>query len=191
MFVKICGITNRDDGLAAIDAGARALGFIFHPPSPRHVTPEALEPWLGEVPAHIWKVGVFVNEDPDRIEQIAAQLSLDVAQLHGNETPGRHPRHLRIWKAFRVHDEGMPPQNYPAEAILLDGPGQGQTFNWELAHSVSTRLILAGGLTPENVHAAVEQTHPWGVDTASGVESSPGRKDHARMKMFIKAALRS
>jgi phosphoribosylanthranilate isomerase len=191
MFVKICGITNREDALAAVDAGARALGFIFHPPSPRYVTPETLEPWLAEVPEEIWKVGVFVNQDPRRIEQIAAQLHLDVAQLHGNETPDRHPHNLRIWKAFRVNGKGTPPPSYPAEAILLDGPGSGQTFNWEVAHSVSPHLILAGGLTPENVRAAVEQTHPWGVDTASGVESSPGRKDHARMKMFIEAALRS
>jgi phosphoribosylanthranilate isomerase len=191
MFVKICGITNREDALAAIDSGARALGFIFHPPSPRYVTPEALEPWLAEIPADIWKVGVFVNEDPRRIEQIAVQLHLDVAQLHGNETPDRHPHNLRIWKAFRVNGKGSPPPSYPAEAILLDGPGSGQTFKWEVAHSVSTHLILAGGLTPENVQAAIHQTHPWGVDTASGVESSPGRKDHARMKMFIEAALRS
>ena len=199
----------------AVDAGARALGFIFHPPSPRYVTPEALEPWLAEVPAEIWKVGVFVNEDPNRIEQIAAQLHLDIAQLHGNETPDRHPRNLRIWKAFRVNGKGTPPPSYPAEAILLDGPGSGQTFEWgsvrtlacgfiysgaETFHEPSllvpgahldARLILAGGLTPENVQAAIEQTHPWGVDTASGVESSPGRKDHARMKMFIKAALGS
>jgi phosphoribosylanthranilate isomerase len=196
MFVKICGITNREDALAAIDSGARALGFIFHPPSPRYVTPEALEPWLAEVPEDIWKVGVFVNEDPKRIEQIAAQLHLDVAQLHGNETPNRHPHNLRIWKAFRVNDEGTPPPAYPAEAILLDGPSSGQTFNWTLVDTWRQprsfpRLILAGGLAPENVQAAIEQTHPWGVDTASGVESSPGRKDHARMKMFIEAALRS
>ena len=191
MFVKICGITNREDALAAIDSGARALGFIFHPPSPRYVTPEALEPWLADIPEEIWKVGVFVNQDPRRIEQIAMQLHLDVAQLHGNETPDRHPHNLRIWKAFRVNGKGSPPPSYPAEAILLDGPGSGQTFKWEVAHSVSTHLILAGGLTPENVQAAIHQTHPWGVDTASGVESSPGRKDHARMKMFIEAALRS
>jgi phosphoribosylanthranilate isomerase len=197
MFVKICGITNREDALAAIDSGARALGFIFHPPSPRYVTPEALEPWLADIPEEIWKVGVFVNQDPRRIEQIAMQLHLDVAQLHGNETPDRHPHNLRIWKAFRVNGKESPPPSYPAEAILLDGPASGQTFNWEVVGQVSDlpvlapRLILAGGLTPENVRAAIHQTHPWGVDTASGVESSPGRKDHARMKMFIEAALRS
>ncbi|MGD1070351.1 MAG: phosphoribosylanthranilate isomerase [Bryobacteraceae bacterium] len=191
MFVKICGITNREDALAAIDAGARAIGFIFHPPSPRYVTPEALGPWLDEIPADIWKVGVFVNEDPERIEQIAAQLNLDVAQLHGNETPERHPRRLRVWKAFRVENDRIPNPAYPAEAILLDGPGSGRIFDWTLARAIPQPVILAGGLTPENVASAVEQTHPWGVDTATGVESSPGRKDHARMKMFIKAALRS
>jgi len=191
MFVKICGITNREDALAAVEAGARALGFIFYNRSPRRVTADSLTPWIGEIPPDIWKVGVFVNESPEIIEQIAAQLTLDIAQLHGSETPDQHPRSLRIWRAIRVENDRIAHPDYPAEAILLDGPGSGRTFEWSLAKSVAKPVILAGGLTPENVEEAIAQTNPWGVDTASGVESSPGRKDHARMKMFIKAALRS
>ena len=191
MFVKICGITNPEDALAAIEAGATALGFVFYKPSPRCANPDALKPWLNALPAGICKVGVFVNEQPDIIEVIAAALHLDVAQLHGNETPDRHPRGLRIWRAFRISPEALPATGYPAEAILLDGPGGGRAFDWRLAKDLPGKVILAGGLTPENVRSAVEQTNPWGVDTASGVESSPGRKDHARMKQFIQAALGS
>ena len=191
MFVKICGITNREDALAAVDAGARALGFVFYSKSPRRATPEDVATWINEVPADVWKVGVFVNEDPELIEQIAAQVKLDIAQLHGNETPERHPRGLRIWKAFRIGPDASPNLDYPAEAIILDGPGSGQTFAWNSRFRISRGFVLAGGLTPENVRQAIGAMHPWGVDVASGVEASPGRKDHARMKLFIKAALSS
>lgn len=191
MFVKICGITNREDALAAAEAGARALGFIFYSRSPRCVTPASVAEWIGELPADIWKVGVFVDEAPEVIEQVSVQLGLDIAQLHGRETPERHPRGLRVWKAIRVAPDTKAIPEYPAEAMLLDGPGSGQIFDWSLVGSVSTPVILAGGLTPENVEFAIRSTKPWGVDTASGVESSPGRKDHARMKSFIKAALKS
>jgi phosphoribosylanthranilate isomerase len=192
MFVKICGITDREDALAAVDAGARALGFIFYPPSPRHVTIAQIEPWINEIPAHIWRVGVFVDESPELIEQIAAQLHLDIAQLHGVETPARHPRAIRIWKAFRVSKKQTQIPDYPAEAILIDGAEYDWTHNsaQDTAH-FSKPLIMAGGLNPENVRGAIARaaTKPWAVDVASGVESSPGRKDHARMKQFIEAAL--
>jgi phosphoribosylanthranilate isomerase len=188
MFVKICGITNREDALAAVDAGAQALGFIFCDRSPRYITPEALEPWIADIPRDIWKVGVFVNETPARIEQIAGQIGLEVAQLHGAETPEQHPRGLRIWKAIRINGTTTI-ADYPAEALLLDGPANGQTFDWSLAIGRTRPVILAGGLTPENVREAIERVKPWGVDVSSGVESSPGRKDHARMKQFIEASL--
>lgn len=188
MFVKICGITNREDALAAVDAGARALGFVFHPASPRRVTAAQLQPWIGEIPAHIWKVGVFVDEAPELIEQIAAQLRLDVAQLHGKETPKLHPRALRVWKAFRVADPQTQVPDYPAEAILIDGAA----YDWSRTAHFTRPLILAGGLNPGNVREAIARVagKPWAVDVASGIESSPGRKDHARMKQFIEAALR-
>lgn len=191
MFVKICGITNRADALASIDAGAGALGFIFWPGSPRCVAPDAVAGWIGELPKSVLKVGVFVDEAPEAIEQISAQLGLDIAQLHGQETPDRHPRGVPVWKAMRVTGDRIPAPDYPAEAILLDGPGSGRTFDWTLAKSVTKPLVLAGGLTPENVREAVAVAKPWAVDTSSGVESAPGIKDHARVKMFIKAALNS
>jgi phosphoribosylanthranilate isomerase len=187
MFVKICGITNREDALAAVDAGARALGFIFYAPSPRSVTAGQLQGWMNDIPADVWKVGVFVDEDPDLIEQICTQLGLDVVQLHGSETPGRHPRAIRVWKAFRVKDAGTQVPDYPAEAILIDGPA----YDWSRTAHFTRPLILAGGLEPENVREAIQRCKPWAVDVASGVEASPGRKDHARMKKFIEAALRS
>jgi len=190
MFVKICGITNRDDAFAAVDAGARALGFIFYSRSPRAATPEALEPWIEELPAEVWRVGVYVNESPATIIEISTRLHLDIAQLHGSETPDVYPRGIRVWKAIRVNGT-LSAITGDHEAVLLDGPGSGQTFDWNIAATVSQPVILAGGLTPDNIRAAIEKTQPWGVDTASGVERSPGYKDRERMKMFIKAALRS
>jgi len=189
MFVKICGITNREDALAAAEAGATALGFIFYDRSPRSVKPAELAQWIGDLPAGIRKVGVYVNESPARIEQISAELGLDTAQLHGSETPDLHPRGLHVWKAMRVMPEMKSIPEYPAEAVLLDGPGSGKVFDWSLAASLQGNVILAGGLTPENVAIAIETVRPWAVDTASGVEASPGRKDHGRMKAFIEAAL--
>jgi phosphoribosylanthranilate isomerase len=184
MFVKICGLTNREDALAAVEAGARAIGFVFAP-SPRQANPADIEPWIGEVPPHVWKVGVFVDEDPETIEQIARQLRLDIAQLHGAETPGRHPRGIRVWKAFRIADANTEVPDYPAEAILIDGPA----YDWSRTSHFSRPLILAGGLTPENVASAIQRARPWAVDVSSGIETSPGRKDHARMKQFIETAL--
>jgi len=188
MFVKICGITNREDALAAVGAGARALGFIFYPASPRHVTAAQLEPWIDEIPADTWKVGVFVDEAPELIERICTQLGLDIAQLHGCETPDRHPQDIRVWKAFRVKNAQTSVRDYPAaEAILIDGPA----YDWSQTAHFTRPLILAGGLDENNVGDRIQRARPWAVDVASGIESSPGRKDHARMKKFIEAALRS
>jgi phosphoribosylanthranilate isomerase len=186
MFVKICGLTNREDAIAAVDSGARAIGFVFAP-SPRRANPAEIEPWIGEIPPHVWKVGVFVNEDRQTIERIANQLKLDIAQLHGAETPAQHPRDIRIWRAFRVKDARTDVPDYPAEAIMIDGA----EFDWSRTAHISRPLILAGGLTPENVAAAIQRARPWAVDVSSGIEESPGRKDHARMKQFIEEVLRS
>lgn len=191
MFVKICGITNLEDGLAAADAGARALGFIFYAKSPRGVTAGQVEAFAGNLPKDVWKVGVFVDEKPEVIRAIADRIGLDIAQLHGAETPEQHPQGLRIWKAFRVKNGRVSNPDYPAEAVLLDGPGSGQIFDWTVASQVSRPVVLSGGLTPENVRAAIAATSPWGVDICSGIESSPGRKDHKKMNRFIEAALRS
>jgi phosphoribosylanthranilate isomerase len=191
MFVKICGITNREDALAAVDAGARALGFIFYEKSPRAVTANRIETFVKDIPKEIWKVGVFVNESPAKIDEIGAQLGLDIAQLHGTETPHQHPRGLRVWKAFRVKGDEMGDRAYPAEATLLAGPATGVTFDWSVVSEFPGNVIVAGGLDETNVREAVERSHPWGVDVSSGIEATPGRKDHLRMKRFIEAALAS
>ncbi len=191
MFVKICGITNWDDALAAIDAGAQALGFVFFARSPRHVTPVQLAPWMGRIPSDIWKVGVFVNESPARMEGMVETLGLDVVQLHGDERPSQLPRAPRIWKAARVEPgfdaAGLAP--YPVEGFLLDGPGQGRPFDWSLA-AAPGKMILAGGLDASNVRRAIDAVKPWGVDACSLLESAPGRKDHRKVADFIEAALR-
>lgn len=189
MFVKVCGLTQREDALAAVEAGAAALGFVFVPSSPRRVRAEALAPWIGEIPRGVLRVGVFMDEQRQIVERIAAQLQLDVAQLHGSETPADHPRGVNIWKAFRITNGTLCQPEYPADALLLDGPGSGRTFDWGVAAQARRPFVLAGGLTPGNVKEAVERTRPWGVDTSSGVEISPGRKDHAKMRTFIEAAL--
>ena len=157
MLVKICGITNREDALAAVEAGARALGFIFFSASPRHITAAQLEPWVNEIPSDVLKVGVFVDEAPDAIERISARLGLDVAQLHGCETPDRHPRGLRVWKAFRVKDTQTVIPDYPAaEAILIDG----LAYDWTRTAHFSRPLILAGGLDENNVRERIERAAP-------------------------------
>ena len=195
MIVKICGITNREDALAAIEGGAAALGFNFYPRSPRYVDPERAAELLAVAPAGVWKVGVFVNESPEEILEIAQRLGLDVVQLHGDEV--RYPAGLRIWRAatvdenFRLADLDQ----YPAEAVLLDAPsgdaygGTGRTFDWSKASGATElKIILAGGLDAANVRQAIAAAHPWGVDVCSRIEFSPGRKDHVKMAQFLKEA---
>jgi phosphoribosylanthranilate isomerase len=192
MFVKICGLTQRQDALAAVAFGAKAIGFVFAP-SPRRADPDQIAPWIHAIPEDIWRVGVFVDESPARIEEIAAQLGLHIAQLHGNETPDLHPRNIRIWRAFRIKDSQTEVPDYPAEAIMIDG----SAYDWSKAAHLRRPLILAGGLSPENVGAAIRRAQsstqpsnqPWAVDVSSGIETSPGIKDHARMKQFIEASL--
>jgi len=195
MMVKICGITNREDALAAIEGGAAALGFNFYPASPRYITPEqAAEIGAGlSVWPAVWKVGVFVDEAPERVLRIARQAGLDVAQLHGSESRENYPRSIRVWKAIRVRDGQVPETlDFPAEAVLLDGPASSESFDWQNISGMSRfagKLILAGGLDAGNVRRAIEQAHPWGVDACSRLESAPGRKDHFKMAEFLKAAL--
>jgi phosphoribosylanthranilate isomerase len=187
MILKICGITNQEDAAAAIEGGATAIGFNFYARSPRCITPEQAAA-IGS-PAGIRRVGVFVNETPARVEEIARTARLEVAQLHGDETPADYPA-MTVWKAARVgasfdfaqYDE------CPAEALLIDGPGSGQTFDWRMATTLRHPVILAGGLDASNVAAAVSIVHPWGVDACSRIESAPGKKDHKRMTEFLQAA---
>jgi phosphoribosylanthranilate isomerase len=193
MMVKICGITNLEDALAAVDGGASALGFNFYPRSPRYLIPEAAARIIRRLPAGVLRVGVFVNEPADAVRGLMQVAGVEVAQLHGDEPPSAAPAGTRYWKAFRV-DERFDPallDEYDAEAYLLDSlsGGSGQTFDWERARGIGRRIILAGGLDASNVRRAIETVRPWGVDACSRLESAPGRKDHAKMKEFLKAAL--
>jgi phosphoribosylanthranilate isomerase len=189
MMVKICGITNRVDAIAAVDAGASAVGFNFYARSPRYITPEqAAEIGSGLT---ILKVGVFVDEDPSRVEAIARIAGLDVAQLHGSETPGSMPD-LTVWKAFRATIDWTPElfDAYNADAFVLDGvaPGSGQRFAWDRVPTLRHRIILAGGLDDSNVGDAIRALSLWGVDACSRLEKAPGIKDHQKVMRFVKAA---
>lgn len=193
MMVKICGITNLEDAVAAVEGGASALGFNFWRRSPRYVTPESARDLIERLPATVWKVGVFVDEDAATVSRTVREAGLDIVQLHGQETARSFPQGARVWKAVRIRGSFDVAQvdEYPAEAILLDGPANGETFDWTLAVRVSKKLIIAGGLDADNVRAAIEQARPWGVDACSRLESAPGRKDHGKMAQFLKAALAS
>jgi phosphoribosylanthranilate isomerase len=212
MKVKICGITNLEDARAAAVTGADFLGFIFYPRSPRYVTPEAAGQIIVALRTEgltITTVGVFVDAPPAEIERAMRVAGLDLAQLHGDE-PLAQVQALggRAFKALRPHSvaEGeadamrylpVAPNDDRAPQLLVDAyrpgayGGTGQTGDWSIAHALAQqceRLLLAGGLTPDNVAQAIRQVRPWGVDVSSGVEASPGRKDHGRVQTFIAAA---
>ena len=179
--------------MAAVEGGASALGFNFWRRSPRYVTPETARGMMERLPATVWKVGVFVDEDAAAVSRMARETGLDIVQLHGQETAQSFPKGVRVWKAVRIRGsfDAAQLEDYPSEAILLDGPANGEPFDWTLAARVSRKLIIAGGLDADNVRAAIEQAKPWGVDACSRLESAPGRKDHAKMAKFLKAALAS
>jgi phosphoribosylanthranilate isomerase len=179
MMIKICGITRREDALAAVEAGASALGFIFYPKSPRYVTPSAAAELGDGIEA--WRVGVFVDESPTAVEAVMRAAKLDVAQIYG----GAIPEDIRVWKAFRPSDTVSPEG---AEAILLDGPANGISFDWTVARDAAHKIIVAGGLDASNVGEAIRIAKPWGVDASSKLESAPGIKDHEKVRAFVKAA---
>jgi phosphoribosylanthranilate isomerase len=201
VFVKICGVTNEADALAAVEAGADALGFMFYPASPRHVAAAVVSEIVHRLPPQVLTFGVFVNPVFEEARAIAASCGLGGIQLHGDEPPELCARFapLKVWKAFRIRDDNSlkPLPRYAVDAWLLDAHsfkalgGTGERFNWELAvraRSLGRPVVLAGGLTPENIADAVRQVRPWGVDVSSGVEAAPGQKDHAKVRAFIRAA---
>lgn len=197
MIVKVCGITNLEDAQAAIGAGATALGFNFYPRSTRYLGIGDATRLIAQLPATILKVGIFVDEPAERIADLVRRIGLNVAQLHGDESPEQYPANVRIWKGARVNAEftWTAWENCPAEALVLDAAaagtygGSGETFDWSLAAGGTRKIILAGGLDASNVQDAVRLLQPWGVDACSRIERAPGRKDHARMAEFIRAAL--
>ncbi|MBZ5600974.1 MAG: phosphoribosylanthranilate isomerase [Acidobacteriia bacterium] len=185
MIVKVCGITRREDAEAAADASADAIGFIFYKPSPRYVTPErARELCQG---LKLWKVGVFVNEDPEYVHWAMKEGELDVAQIYGASQV--NPRTLRIWQAVRIPEHGgIALSTGSCEALFLDSSGNGVSFDWSIARAHGKKIMIAGGLNDSNVREAIRIAQPWGVDASSGLESAPGIKDHEKVRRFIAAA---
>jgi len=198
--VKICGITHLPDGLAAVEAGADALGFVFYHESPRSISVEAAAALTRQLPPFIMKVGVFVNAPEDLVRRASRECGLNLLQFHGDEPPEYCLQFgLMSMKAFRVRDaaslQALPA--YATDAWLLDAysPGKpggtGETFNWDLAleaRGLGRPVFLAGGLTPENVATAIQHARPYGVDVSSGVEAAPGKKDLVKVRAFIQAA---
>lgn len=196
MFVKICGLTNEADALLAVAMGADAVGFNFAP-SPRQIAPAVAGDIAKRLPPEVITVGVFRDETRERVVDIVNRHGLRAAQLHGHETPEQV-----AWVAERVgmtikcfpagHPEVRRCVEYGADIVLIDNavPGSGQVFDWALAGEVpdGVRVILAGGLDPGNVAAAIARVRPWGVDVATGVESSPGHKDPRKLRAFVAAA---
>ena len=203
--VKICGITNSADALAAIDAGANLLGFNFYEKSPRHITEAEAARIRARLPKKIQAVGIFVNASPAEVTALRKSLKLDAVQLHGDETPdsvAQIARLMRVIKAFRVEPEFplATLDEYPeAFAFLFDAAqtgqygGTGRTTDWDVARrgALNRRIILAGGLKVENVAAAVRIVRPYGIDVASGVESEPGKKDPGLLREFIQEVRRA
>jgi len=194
MMVKICGITNHEDALAAVEAGASAVGFNFYHDSPRYISPTGAALIAEKLPENVLKVGVFVDETAEAIAKVALRVGLDVAQLHGIS----RAQGIRVWQACKAGDPGAMiffATEDPIEAFLLDAPsdhlhgGTGTTWNWSLAKDLSHKVIIAGGLDATNVRQAIEAAQPWGVDACSRIEKSPGIKDHEKMRQFIEAAL--
>jgi len=198
--VKICGITNLEDALHAVRCGADALGFVFHPRSPRWIRPEQVRAITGGLPPFVTTVGLFVNQSAEEIRKVVNFCGLDVIQLHGDETPQAclDLAPCRVVKALRLRDAGSLDGvgNYPVCAVLLDAwvpdqfGGTGHRCDWQLAAEVARErtTILAGGLDPGCVAAAVRQVQPYAVDVSSGVERSPGLKDSEKVAAFIRNA---
>jgi phosphoribosylanthranilate isomerase len=204
VHVKICGITNAADALAAIEAGANLIGFNFYAKSPRHISEVEAAKIRRQLPKKVEAVGIFVNTPPADVAALCKSLKLDTAQLHGDESPetvAEVSRAVPVWKAFRVEPDFRlnTLDEYPeALAFLFDAAhtgqygGTGHTTDWDVARraAVGHRIILAGGLKVENVAAAVRIVRPYAVDVASGVESKPGKKDHGRLREFIQEVRR-
>lgn len=199
LIVKICGITRVVDAEAAVLAGADWIGLNFWPRSRRVVTVAQAKEIVSALPGDVKKVGVFVNAPAPAVQETAAEVGLDLVQLHGDEDPeycrafaGRYLRALRV----RTEAELGTLRTFDTDMILLDTPsegygGSGQIFDWALALAAKAsgkKILLAGGLTPKNVAVAIRDVRPYGVDVAGGVESAPGIKDHVKLREFVDAA---
>jgi phosphoribosylanthranilate isomerase len=199
LFVKICGITNLEDALFSVESGADALGFIFYDRSPRNVTAKAVSHIVGQLPESVTEVGVFVNPSVGDVSTICEHIRLNAIQVHGNQTDGELREFgTRIIKAFQVDRDFDVEQlrKYSVEAFLLDAfvkgkaGGTGKTFDWKIAQRATAygKVILSGGLNPNNVGEAVCLVRPYGVDVCGGVEERPGKKDFKKVQEFIRNA---
>ncbi len=196
--IKICGITNTEDALLAADLGADAIGFIFYRKSKRYIEPQRAHEIISKLPPFITTVGVFVNQGLDEIRSIKDEAEFDLLQLHGDESPDFCKRFGRgVIKTIRVREDINPEEieSYPVRTVLFDTystkgyGGTGKSFSWEILRGLnsSKRIILSGGLSPENVSRAIRIVNPYGVDVSSGVEDYPGKKNPERLKKFIEA----
>lgn len=197
--VKICGMTRFEDAIKAVELGADAVGFIFYKKSPRGVALAQAKTIIKELPPFVHRVGVFVNESAERIHSFVEKLGLDLVQLHGDESPADCRKiKARVLKAIRVEDSSSLKRlnQYQVDGFLLDTfhldayGGTGQVFDWKLAKQAGRfgRIIVAGGLNAGNVIEAIQKARPYGIDVCSGVEKTPGIKDHKKMRAFIDAA---
>lgn len=196
--IKICGLTNLDDALAAVELGADYIGFVTYAKSPRSVTPATITTILSAIRVPFKAVGVFVNEPRSSVENIAEDCGLYAVQLHGDETPGDFPSmRVPVWRAVRLTERKEVPSisGWHAERYVIDAApagvygGAGVAADWQHARKIAERhpVMLAGGLTPANVSNALLEVHPLGVDVSSGLESSPGKKDIVAMERFVRA----
>ena len=203
-FVKICGITNMDDALAAVAAGADLLGFNFYKPSPRYITPQHAREIVRRFPTGVLKVGVFVNEELAEVQTIMTEAGLGAIQLHGDESPEYCTKFpgCYVIKTFAVTDtfDVQAAEAYDVDAIMLDTKhhhlrgGTGRVFDWSVARQAALtipKLYLAGGLSPENVENAIKTVRPYAVDACSALEERPGKKNHDRMRVFINTVRRA
>jgi len=199
--VKICGITNLEDALASVEAGCDAVGFLFYRKSPRYINPEKAKMIIKQLPSNIIKIGVFVNAPEDTVRQIAKSCQLDILQFHGDESPEFCSKFggYKIIKVFRIKDKIDLAKilRYRTFAYLFDTyvkskiGGSGKRFNWglmEKLNEIKKPVFLSGGLNEKNVRQAIELMHPHWVDVSSAVEKRPGKKDHQKVKNFIRAA---
>jgi phosphoribosylanthranilate isomerase len=196
VFVKICGVTNEEDALLAVAMGADAVGFVFAP-SPRQIAPPAVRDIVRRLPHEVLTVGVFRDQSAQQVVETINLLGLRGAQLHGHESPSEAEWVRRrvpfVIKAFAAGDRMFDRMgDYDVDALLVDSadPGSGRVFDWSLAEHLplDRRIIVAGGLNPDNVGEAIRRFSPWGVDVASGVESAPGKKDAVRVMRFVNEA---
>jgi phosphoribosylanthranilate isomerase len=190
--LKICGITNEKDAIMVSNLGADAIGFVFAE-SKRKITPERTKEIIEKLPPFITIVGVFMNAEIDEVNKIAEYVSLDAVQLHGNESPEYcNKMNRKVVKGIPVTKNDSKEsllkkmENYSVAAYILDpGTGSGETFDWDIATGIEKPIIIAGGLSPENVKLVIKKLHPYGVDVSSGVEKAYGKKDMEKVKKFI------